>query len=82
MHHQFVRISRDNEVLDTIPVDGTQWAVGCEHGGPDGRTLFLIVVDTTLENQGLLTDSERDGLSIAKGRIETVRVPVPGADWA
>jgi sugar lactone lactonase YvrE len=81
MHHEFLRIEPGGEVTDRIGLDGTLWAVGCEHGGPDGRTLFLVVVDTTLENQGLVASRRDDSLSIAKGRVEVARVDVPGVGW-
>ena len=41
-------------------------------GGPDRRTLYLVINDTTLE---------RLAANDSKGRIETVRVDVPGAGW-
>jgi sugar lactone lactonase YvrE len=81
-NHEFVRLSPTNEVTDVIPVAPGHWAVGCEHGGPDGRTLFLMVVETTLEKHALVTSNEQDALSEARGRIETIEVPVPGSRWS
>ena len=41
-------------------------------GGSDRRTLFLVVNETT--HEGLANGD-------SKGRIEQVRVTVPGAGW-
>jgi sugar lactone lactonase YvrE len=63
------RVSRDGEVLaliDTAPVP----CVACTLGGDDGRTLFLLL--------GELGDFDDLGRR-ALGRIETLRVAVPGA---
>jgi sugar lactone lactonase YvrE len=64
----FVRVADGGEVLQTIPTPG-RWAVTCELGGDDGRTLFCATAQTTLEafHQGRST-----------GAIELVRVSTPG----
>jgi sugar lactone lactonase YvrE len=69
---EFVRVRDGGEVTDCIAV-APGWAVAPALGGPDGRTLHLVIDETT--HEGVLTGE-------STGRIETVEVDVPGADWS
>jgi sugar lactone lactonase YvrE len=81
MHGEYLRLAADGTVTDVVAVEPGCWAVSCEHGGDDGRTLFMAVVRTTLENQGLVASTRDGSRSTAEGRIEVRRVDVPGAGW-
>lgn len=65
-----VRVTEGGEITDTVV--GSQPVFACALGGDDRRTLFLITAPTfgveANTGQGL-------------GRIEAVRVDVPGAGW-
>jgi sugar lactone lactonase YvrE len=65
----FVRVDSDGNVTDSIGIGG-RFAMACTLGGPDGRTLFMAIADTTWE--GL-------GTGRSRGTIETARVAVAGA---
>jgi sugar lactone lactonase YvrE len=67
----FVRVLEGGQITHRIPTGGG-WAVAPALGGPDRRTLHLVINDTTIER---LAENDSDG------RIETVRVDVPGAGW-
>lgn len=67
-HQEVVRVAEGGRVLDRIAMD-RRGAYACMLGGADRRTLFLCT--STLS--GPKTALERTG------RIETVRVEVPGA---
>lgn len=69
---EFLRVHDGGEVTHRIPVS-PGWAVAPALGGSDGRTLYLVVNETTLE--GVLS-----GDSI--GRIELIDVDVPAAEHA
>jgi sugar lactone lactonase YvrE len=66
---EFVRVREGGEITDRVPT-GDGWAVAPALGGPEMRTLYLLVNDTTYT--GLLTGE-------STCRIETVEVDVPGA---
>lgn len=66
---EFVRVVEGGEIEERVPVPGKA-AVACMLGGADRKTLFLCTAETSLEDL-------HAGKS--KGRIETVRVDVPGA---
>jgi sugar lactone lactonase YvrE len=68
---EFLRILEGGAITDRVEVDGG-WAVAPALGGDDRRTLYLIVNDTSYERQAS-NDSH--------GRIDRVRVDVPGAGW-
>jgi len=68
---EFVRVLEGGEVTHRVDM-GPSWAVAPALGGSDGRTLYLLAADTTIE---ALARGE------SKGRIEQVRVEVPGAGW-
>ena len=67
----FVRVLEGGQITHRVPTGGG-WAVAPALGGPDRRTLYLVINDTTIE--GLAANH-------SKGRIETVHVDVPGAGW-
>lgn len=66
---EFIRVLEGGEITDRVPT-GESWAVAPALGGPEMRTLYLVVNDT-------------DFMGIATGdstcRIETVEVEVRGA---
>lgn len=66
---EFLRVTPDGEITHRVPT-GTRRAVSCTLGGLDGRTLFCLTADTSLE------DLARGK---AESRVETVEVDVPGA---
>jgi sugar lactone lactonase YvrE len=68
---EFLRVAEGGKVLDTVEVPG-RWAIACTLGGPERRTLFLLLAETTLPElmQGK-----------SKGSIEMLEVEVPGAGW-
>ena len=68
---EFVRVRDGGEITHRVEIDDTS-AVAPALGGADRRTLFLVANRTS--HEGI-----RDGRS--EGRIEHVRVEVPGAGW-
>ena len=68
---EFLRVLEGGEITHVVQTPG-RWAVAPALGGPDRRTLYLLVAETELERF-------RRGDSSA--RIECVRVEVPGAGW-
>ena len=64
----FVRVREGGDITHRVRVE-PKWAVACALGGPDGRTLFGFTAETTLDDmpQG-----------ISRGRLETVKVELPG----
>jgi sugar lactone lactonase YvrE len=68
---EFLRVLDGGEITHVVHVPG-DWAVATALGGADRRTLYLVVADT---------DLTRHPRGESKGRIETVRVDVPGAGW-
>ena len=65
---EFLRVLDGGEITDRVPT-GESWAVAPALGGPDMRTLYLVVNDTTF--MGIATGE-------SACRIETVEVEVPG----
>lgn len=63
----FMRVEEGGRVTRTVDV-GTRCATDCVLGGPDGRTLYLLTANSW--QPGETTGRE--------GRIESVRVDVPG----
>jgi sugar lactone lactonase YvrE len=63
------RVLEGGEVTHRVGVEHEAFA--CMLGGPDRRTLFVCSA----------ADSHPDRTSDRRGRIETVRVDVPGAGW-
>ena len=66
---RFVRVSEGGNVTDQIVLPRGRRAIACVLGGADRRTLFLCTTGS-LEKQ--------DVLDRVDGRIESVRVDVPG----
>jgi sugar lactone lactonase YvrE len=69
---EFLRVRDGGEVTHVIETPPGALAIATALGGDDRRTLFLVVNETTMESMGR---------GESKGRIETVRVDVPGAGW-
>ncbi len=69
MSQRFLRVREGAEVSDVVPVPGRN-AFACMLGGADRRTLFLCTAQES--------HPERCR-ELRSGRIETVRVTVPGA---
>ena len=65
---EFIRVLEGGEITDRVPT-GDRWAVAPALGGPDMRTLHLVINETTFE--GII-----GGESTC--RIEAVEVEVPG----
>ena len=70
-HHQCVRVVEGGEITDRIATEPGCFA--CMLGGADRRTLYIVTGD--------LTGDEATLLEQRPGRIEAVRVEVPGAGW-
>jgi sugar lactone lactonase YvrE len=66
---EFLRVLEGGEITDRVPC-GESWAVAPALGGPQLRTLYLVVNDTTFA--GVSTGD-------STCRIESVEVAVPGA---
>ncbi|MBI3992228.1 MAG: SMP-30/gluconolactonase/LRE family protein [Candidatus Lambdaproteobacteria bacterium] len=64
----FVRVEDGGRITERLPVAGR--AVACQLGGADGRTLFLMVAEGTMEDIAAGT---------TRARIETCTVAVPGS---
>ena len=69
---QFRRVLEGGRTTDIIeiPADGGNYCVDSVLGGPEGRTLFMLIADTNVERMGNGWDSS--------ARIEAVEVEVPG----
>ena len=67
----FLRVLEGGEITHRIETGGG-WAVAPALGGTDRCTLYLIINTTT--HEGVVTGE-------STGRIEKVRVDVPGAGW-
>ena len=65
---EFLRVLEGGEITDRVQT-GESWAVAPALGGPDMRTLYLVVNDTTF--MGIATGD-------SSCRIETAEVAVPG----
>jgi sugar lactone lactonase YvrE len=68
---EFLRVLEGGEITHRVECPGV-WAAAPALGGEDRRTLFLVVNDT---------DDERLRRRESRGRIERVRVEVPGVGW-
>lgn len=79
---EFLRIAADGQIVDRIPLEAPNRAVACVLGGPDRRTLFMVVSETTKETLAAAkAGPEGERTSSSKGWIDTVEVTVPGAGW-
>ena len=65
---EFVRIREGGEITDRIAC--AQPAIACALGGADGRTLYMVSGPTT---------RPEEALAARAGRIDSLRVPIPGA---
>ena len=65
---EFLRIREGGEITDRIAC--TQPAIACALGGADGRTLYMVSGPTT---------RPEEALAARAGRIDSVRVAIPGA---
>jgi sugar lactone lactonase YvrE len=65
---EFLRVREGGEITHRVETPEGFMSVAAALGGADGKTLFLMVNETRTET--LLSES--------KGRVETVRVEVPG----
>ena len=65
----FVRVEAGGRITERVPVAGRR-AIACQLGGADGRTLFLMVAEGTLDDIAAGTTT---------ARIETCTVAVPGS---
>ena len=68
---EFLRVRDGGEITDVIECAGDM-AIATALGGDDRRTLFLVIAEMAPEDMGTPN---------SKGRIEQVRVDVPGAGW-
>jgi sugar lactone lactonase YvrE len=66
---EFLRVVADGTVTHRVEIE-SGWAIAPALGGVDGRTLYMVIDDTTLE--GLVTGE-------SKGWVMEARVDVPGA---
>lgn len=66
---EFLRVVAGGAVTHRVAIEGG-WAIAPALGGADGRTLYMVIDDTTQE--GLMKGESR-------GWIEQARVDVPGA---
>jgi sugar lactone lactonase YvrE len=66
-----VRVAEGGEVLETIPLELGCFA--CMLGGPDKRTLFMVVREWR-GPESMADDSPT-------GQVLSARVSVPGARW-
>lgn len=66
---EFLRVIEGGSVTDRVEIDHG-WSVAPALGGPDGRTLYMVVDDTTID--GLIAGE-------STGWILQARVDVPGA---
>lgn len=72
-HGEFHRVAAGGTVTDVVQIPAAEgnYAVDSVLGGPDGRTLFMLIAAGT-------TEQIRNGFQTS-ARVETVRVRVPGA---
>jgi sugar lactone lactonase YvrE len=66
---EFLRVLDGGEITHRVPIGG-DWAVAPALGGEDRRTLYMVVNRTSYEQMAA---------GQSEGRIEQVRVDVPGA---
>ena len=65
---EFLRVAEGGRILDRIDAGGRR-AVACALGGPDRRTLFMLVSETTIEDLAK---------GICRSWIQAIEVDVPG----
>jgi sugar lactone lactonase YvrE len=67
---EFLRVLDGGEITHRVGIGGGDWAVAPALGGDDRRTLYMVVNATSYEKMAA---------GESEGRIEQVRVDVPGA---
>jgi sugar lactone lactonase YvrE len=72
-HNECVRVAEGGEILDRIPLDRPCFATML--GGPERRTLFLMV------NKFLGPDRFDEMLAMRSGQVLVAEVQTPGAGW-
>ena len=74
MTEELVKVDETGAVVRTIATPGV-WAVACAIGGPDGRTLYAVVGENSIDNLTRLgNDPGNDHTSTAKGAVWTCAV--------
>ncbi len=74
MTEELVKVDADGAVVRTIPTPGV-WAVACATGGADGRTLYAVVGENSVDNLTRLgADTSADHTSTATGAVWTCRL--------
>lgn len=74
MTEELVKVDVAGSVVRTIPTPGV-WAVACAIGGTDGRTLYAVVGENSIENLVRLgDDTTADQTSTASGAVWTTRL--------
>jgi len=71
--HGCVRVREGGEILQQIALDKSMFA--CMLGGPDRRTLFMLVADWSG------TDNAEDNIAKRTGEILVMAAPAPGTGW-
>jgi len=67
----FVRVAEGGEVLQSVEVEAPRRPIACVLGGEDRRTLFMVTATTKGEAE--------ESVAAMAGRVEQLRVEVPGA---
>jgi sugar lactone lactonase YvrE len=79
---EFLRISADGKIVDRIALPAPHRAVACVLGGPERRTLYMVISETTKATLAACKrDPEAELRSTSKGWIDTIEVTVPGVGW-
>jgi sugar lactone lactonase YvrE len=68
--HKLLRVAEGGQVLQRIDIEGDRQVFACMLGGPDRRTLFACTA---------LTSDPEAAAKLRSGRIDMIRVAVPGA---
>jgi sugar lactone lactonase YvrE len=76
----FTRVRKGGEVVDSVQIENGH-TVACVLGGPDRRTLFMIISNTHGTVMSEQLTAADDANSKCESRIETIEVEVPGAGW-
>ena len=79
---EFLRIALGGQIVDRIALPAPHRAVACVLGGPERRTLFMVISETSKETLAACKrDPGAEARSTSKGWIDTVEVGVPGVGW-
>jgi sugar lactone lactonase YvrE len=74
MTEELVKVDAAGAVVRTIPTPGV-WAVACAVGGAEGRTLYAVVGENSVENLTRLgADTNADHTSTASGAVWTFQL--------